>query len=147
MVEKERKRRRSGNGFVHGPGFATKGRVFSELGECVTMTRTYVDISFSSSGMDAHAVARRLQRLAKVTLVAGDHDLYFDWKDTAEFEVHISAIHRALAGTGATYRVRTEVDPAATGKPVGWLPPLEDGPVPNPAYPEPRTTPGEERIR
>ena len=111
------------------------------------MPRTFVDLTFSASGTNVIAVVRRLQRLAEVSFITGEHDLYFDWRTEAEFESHMTGIHDALAGTGTTYRIHTHVDSALIPEPVAWPPPLEGVPEENPAFPKRRREPGVERIR
>jgi hypothetical protein len=103
--------------------------------------RTYVDVTFSSDGTVATVVAERLRDLAGVTLLTGEHDIAFDWTTVEGFRERIRAIHEALAGTHATYRVMTQ-EADDTGTPwVAWPPPLQDTPVENPGYKSRRPSP------
>ena len=109
--------------------------------------RTYVDVSFSSSGTDAVVVGRRLQALEGVSFIAGEHDLEFQWQDVEEFQARIRAIHKALAGTGATYRVHTMTDNPPFQEPTGWPPVLQQETPANPAFPKRKDPKGTTRIR
>ena len=92
-------------------------------------------------------VVRKLQHIFGLSFITGEHDLSFDWRDEAEFESRMTAIHDALAGTGTAYRVHTVVDRAVVPEPVAWPPPLGTEPEENPAFPKRRRDPGLERIR
>jgi hypothetical protein len=109
--------------------------------------RTYVDVSFASGGKDAVVVGRRLRAVEDVSFVAGEHDLMFHWQDVEEFEACILAIHKALAGTGATYRVHTTTNGSPLGEPNSWPPGLGDEPPENPAFPRRKDAKGVTRIR
>lgn len=98
--------------------------------------RTYVDVSFSSGGKDAVVAGRRLRAVEGISFIAGEHDLMFHWQNAEEFETGILAIHKALAGTGATYCVRTTTDGSLLGGPNTWPPGLGDEPPENPAFPK-----------
>ena len=109
--------------------------------------RTYVDVSFSSAGTDAVVVGRRLQTIEGVSFIAGEHDLEFHWQNVEEFEARIRAIHKVLAGTGATYRVHTVTDGSPFEEPTGWPPVLQQESPANPAYPKRKDAKGVTRIR
>lgn len=120
-----------------------------EAGRAATdeaVPRSFIDISFASSGMNASVVARRLQNLAHVTFISGEHDLYFDWKDIDEFDSHIKAIHDALVGTGAGYRVHTQSEGSQWSKPASWPPPGVETPEENPAFAKRKGPSGVDRI-
>jgi hypothetical protein len=97
---------------------------------------TFVDLTFSPSGEHAGAVVAKLARLEGVSSVMGEHDVMFRWKAPREFNDRLRAIHSALMGTGATYRVFTVEDSYQSMDPVPWIPPVESGPSHHPAYPE-----------
>ena len=97
---------------------------------------TFVDLIFSPMGQHAGQVVRRLQELAGVHPVMGDHDVMFRWKTAAEFDRTMQAIHDALGGTGATYRVFTVEDSYLTRDMVPWIQPLGEDPSEHPGFPE-----------
>ncbi|MCI4350686.1 MAG: hypothetical protein L3K15_04155 [Thermoplasmata archaeon] len=97
---------------------------------------TFVDLTFSPNGMHAGIVVAKLQHLEGVSSVMGEHDVMFRWKSAAEFDARIRAIHAALHGTGALYRVFTVEDSYQSRDPVPWIPPIEARPTHHPAYPE-----------
>lgn len=111
------------------------------------MPRTYVDLTFTSAGANVLVVVRKLQDRANVSFITGEHDLYFDWQTQAEFDAHMTVIHAALRGTGATYRVHTLLDRTSWAEPVPWPPPLDSAVGENPAFPKRPKEPGVERIR
>jgi len=98
------------------------------------MPRTFLDLTFSASGPVASMVVRRLQSLPGVTFISGGHDLYFDWRTPEEFDRQIRVVHDALSGSGATYRIQTQVEEVPWGNPTPWPPPLVDDPPENPAF-------------
>jgi hypothetical protein len=110
--------------------------------------RTYVDLTFSTAGTNPTVAIDRLQTLAHVTLLTGEHDIVFRWDSVEEFRSHITAIHNALAGTGVRYRLRTEAEKPLVPEPGQWPPSARDGEQVNPAYPtrDPRRA-SVERIR
>ena len=96
--------------------------------------RTYVDLSFSSDGTIATVVADRIREIARVSLITGEHDIVFEWETVEEFQERLRAIHNALAGTHATYRVQT-VSGSEDGLPaVAWPPGLREVPEEHPGY-------------
>lgn len=109
------------------------------------MPRSFVDITFSSSGMIASMVVRRLHSLPHVRFISGDHDLYFDWNEPEEFDSKLKVIHDALAGTGATYRVHTRLEGSAWAKPIPWPPSVLETPEENPAFAQRSDPPKVER--
>lgn len=104
---------------------------------------TFVDLTFSPEGEHAGAVIERLGKLPGVSSVMGQHDVMFRWKTAREFDTRISAVHRALRGSGATYRVFTVEDSYQSLDPVPWIPPEGQGPSHHPAYPEARRSSAE----
>jgi len=109
------------------------------------LPRSFVDITFASSGSNALLVVRRLQNLSHITFISGEHDLYFDWRTQDEFESRIRVVHEALVGTGATYRVHTQVEHSPWTNPSPWPPPEAERPEENPAFVK-RKGPAVERI-
>jgi hypothetical protein len=109
--------------------------------------RTYIDISFSSGGMTPSAVIERVQSLAQVKMIVGDHDITFEWKTVEEFRRHMNSIHTAFGGTGVTYRAHTVPDESDLQPSVAWPPTSSSTPEENPAYPDrgPRPGPGERK--
>lgn len=139
---------KAANVLAKGPDFGEDGRPSKyRVGMGDAMPRTFVDLTFSASGTNVLAVVRKLQRNVELSFLTGEHDLSFDWRDEAEFESRMTAIHEALAGTGTAYRVHTVVDRAVVPEPVPWPPPLDQSPEENPAFPKKRKDPGLERIR
>lgn len=110
-----------------------------------SVPRTYVDLTMSADGSDVVSVMGHLQGIGEIHFVTGDHDLYFDWESTAEFESRAKAIHLALGGTGATYRVHTEASGSPDHLLVPWPPPLGEVPEENPAYAGGRRAKGSDR--
>jgi hypothetical protein len=96
--------------------------------------RTYVDITFSSEGRPATSVAERLLDRAGLALITGPHDLCFEWSSVEEFQRCVEAIHAALEGTHATYRLETLDDEDDSPEPVSWPPGLRESPRKNPGY-------------
>lgn len=96
--------------------------------------RTYVDITFSSDGTIPTVVAERLRELAGVSILVGHHDVAFDWTDVAEFRQKVKAIHDALVGTHATYRVETIEDDDGSSRFLTWPPAGNDNPAENPGF-------------
>ena len=111
------------------------------------MPRTFVDLTFSASGTNVVVVVRHLQKLSGIAFITGEHDLYFDWHDENEFESRATAIHEALAGTGATYRVHTVADRTVAPEPMAWPPVPSQTPEENPAFPRKAADPHLGRIR
>lgn len=111
------------------------------------MPRTYVDLTFAAAGASVLVVVRKLQDHAGVSFITGEHDLYFDWQSQPEFDTHMTDIHNALRGTGATYRVHTVLENTPWTEPVAWPPPLDTAVGENPAFPKRPREPGVERIR
>lgn len=103
--------------------------------------RTYVDISFSSDGTVATVVADRIREIAHVSLITGEHDIVFDWTTVEEFRERIRAIHNALAGTRAMYRVETVLEDGEGGLLSSWPPSLRAEPEENPGYPSRKSAP------
>lgn len=101
---------------------------------------TFVDLTFSPRGLPAGAVLDRLQRISGVSSVMGEHDLLFHWKTAEEFTGRLLAIHEALKGTEATYRIFTVEDSYQSKDPVAWFPSVDPEPADHPAYPRKRTT-------
>lgn len=91
-------------------------------------------------------VVRKLQHLMHITFISGEHDLYFDWTSPEEFESRLKAVHEALVGTGATYRVHTQTEHSPWAKPSPWPPPISEAPEENPAFVKRKEPPGLERI-
>jgi hypothetical protein len=87
--------------------------------------RTYIDITYAAGGSDPIVVDQRLKGLTQVELLAGSHDLAFDWGDMDQFTSIVRAIHEALAGTGASYRVQTEIEQSMAPDYTVW-PPMVD---------------------
>ena len=109
--------------------------------------RTFVDVSFASGGKDALVVGRRLTAVEGVDFIAGEHDLVFHWQNVEEFEARIFAIHKALIGTGATYRVHTAEEDSPFGEPNSCPSGLVNEPPTNPAFPKRKDAKGVTRIR
>jgi len=120
--------------------------VLSPSGYPLPVMRTYIDITFSSDGTVPTTVAARIHTIAHVMLLTGPHDIVFEWTTVEEFRTRIRAIHDALVGTKAMYRVVTEDQ----GEESAWyapLPPsLRNLPHENPGYRSPLHHPGESRI-
>ena len=113
-----------------------------------TAMRTYIDISFSSGGMIPTVVIERIQSLAEVKFILGEHDIVFDWRTVAEFQRVMKSVHAAFGGTGVTYRVHTVADESDLRPPVVWPPTDSPALEENPAYPKRAQRPdSEERKR
>jgi hypothetical protein len=97
---------------------------------------TFVDLTFSPKGLPAGAVIAELTKIPGVSSVMGEHDVMFRWKVSSEFDAKTRAIHAALDGTGATYRVFTVEDSYQSRDPVPWIQPVEERTAHHPAYPE-----------
>jgi hypothetical protein len=96
---------------------------------------TFIDLIFSPSGLDAGVVIDRLQRVPGVSSVMGEHDLLFHWTSPDEFNRQLRAIHAALQGSGASYRIFTVEDSYQSKAPVSWFPAIDAEPAGHPAYP------------
>lgn len=94
---------------------------------------TFIDLTFDPTGSNAAVVVAKLQQVPEVTSVMGEHDAMFHWKTNTEFDERIAAIHEALNGTGATYRVFTVEDSYQSKDPVPWIGPLDGEPSRHPA--------------
>jgi hypothetical protein len=88
--------------------------------------RTYIDISYAAGGSDPITVDQRLKGLTHVELLAGSHDIAFDWDDIEQFTSIVRAIHEALAGTGASYRVQTEIEESVGPLYTVWPPTMDE---------------------
>jgi len=97
---------------------------------------TFIDLIFSPKGEDAARVAAKLQRIPGVSSVMGEHDLVFHWSEPAEFAAKVRAVHTALEGTEATYRVFTVEDTYQSRDPVPWIGSVDSEPPHHPAMPE-----------
>jgi len=97
---------------------------------------TFIDLTFSPDGEDAAAVTAKLQRIPGVSSVMGEHDLVFHWSEPAEFASKIRAIHQALHGSEATYRVFTVENTYQSRDPVPWIGSVDTEPPHHPAVPE-----------
>jgi hypothetical protein len=97
---------------------------------------TFIDLIFSPRGQPAGTIIDRLQRLPGISSVMGEHDLLFHWKTPEEFNAKLLAIHQALAGTEATYRIFTVEDSYQSRDPVPWIPAVDTDPTNHPAYPK-----------
>lgn len=95
---------------------------------------TYVDLYFSPRGPSPFEIAKRLKDQAKLVFVVGPHDLVFEWTSVEEFREALERIHRALRGTGVTYRVQTVGEEPGFVGPAAWPPPLAEGPRRHPGY-------------
>jgi hypothetical protein len=96
---------------------------------------TFIDLTFSPRGTPAGVVIDRLQRLSGVSSVMGEHDLLFHWQRPDEFSAQLAAIHEALQGTEATYRIFTVEDSYQSREPPRWFPAVDPEPSDHPAYP------------
>ena len=91
--------------------------------------RTFVDITFAAGGVTPAKVVERLSRVRDISFLKGPHDVVFHWETTEEFWQRVGAIHQALHGTGATYRLETIDDQAIASVVSPWaggLPPAEE---------------------
>jgi hypothetical protein len=97
---------------------------------------TFVDLIFSPKGKNAAEVVARLQRIPGVSSVMGEHDVVFHWTEPTEFASTIRAIHAALDGTEATYRVYTVEDSYQSRDPVPWIASIDPAPPHHPGVSE-----------
>lgn len=96
---------------------------------------SYVDLYFAPDGTSPLEVADRLKETAGVAFVVGPHDLHFEWTTVEEFRVTMDRIHRALRGTGVTYKVESAVDDAMFVEPSQWPPTIQARPPNHPGFP------------
>jgi len=97
---------------------------------------TYIDLYFAPDGVSPLEVADRLRKDAKLSFIVGPHDLVFEWADVEEFRTTLAQVHRALRGTGVTYRVQTALEEPLFVEPATWPPSLQPEPRQHPGYPK-----------
>jgi hypothetical protein len=95
---------------------------------------TYIDLYFAPNGVSPLEVSEKLKREADLSFVIGPHDLVFEWRSVEEFRSTLARVHRALDGTGVTYRVQTVTEEPGFVAPSAWPPPLSDAPDRHPGY-------------
>lgn len=88
------------------------------------MHHSYVDLYFTPEALPPREISKRLSQMAGYSLIAGPHDLVFEWGSEEEFYDHLTKIHTALKGTGVLYRVETVLQTWAFSDPAPWPPPL-----------------------
>jgi len=86
--------------------------------------RSYVDLYFTPDSTPPEEIAKRLFEIAGLSLIAGPHDLVFEWESEEEFYDRLSKVRAALKGTGVFYRVETVRETWAFSDPIPWPPPL-----------------------
>jgi len=89
--------------------------------------KTYVDLIFAADGMNPAVVVDRLRSVAQITQLVGEHDLVFHWNTVEDFRSRVTAVHSALAGTGISYRLHTDVERSLLASGVGEWTPLSRG--------------------
>jgi hypothetical protein len=95
---------------------------------------TYVDLYFSPNGENPLAIADRLRRQAGVSLIVGPHDIAFEWQTVEEFRTKLSAIHDALQGSDASYRVESVEESPEFIEPTTWPPTIVRSQPSHPGY-------------
>ena len=95
---------------------------------------TYIDLFFSPESDPPLEIAKRLRKHAGLAFIIGPHDLAFEWNTEEEFHEHLGKIHRALKGTGVTYRVETVSEDPTFNAPIPWPPPMPRNDPVHPAY-------------
>jgi hypothetical protein len=96
---------------------------------------TFVDLYFTPEGVSPLEVADRLRRQANLEFIVGPHDLVFEWGNVEDFRSRLEKIHKALHGTGVSYRVQSTSDDPMFVEPATWPPPLHAEPQQHPGYP------------
>jgi hypothetical protein len=110
--------------------------------------RTFVDITFAGGGLSPAKVVERLSQVHDLTFLKGAHDAVFHWATTSEYWHRVGAIHQALHGTGATYRLATEDDQGVVAVFAPWGGALSEAEDENPTVERDKdsTKPTTERI-
>jgi hypothetical protein len=98
---------------------------------------TYIDLYFSPNGANPLAIAERLRERAGVTFIVGPHDIAFEWQTVEEFRSKLSAIHEALRGSDASYRVESVEESPEFIEPTTWPPSLVRSLPAHPGYRRP----------
>ncbi|HXQ93826.1 MAG TPA: hypothetical protein VN864_01455 [Thermoplasmata archaeon] len=96
---------------------------------------TYIDLYFTPDGVSPLEIADRLRHQANLEFIVGPHDLVFQWASVEDFRTTLEKIHKALHGTGVSYRVQSTSDDPMFVEPVAWPPSLQPGPQQHPGYP------------
>lgn len=85
------------------------------------VVRTFVDITFAAGGGSPATVVGRLSQVRDLSFLKGPHDAVFHWETPEEYWHHVAAIHQALRGTGATYRLETLDDQGVVPVVSSWV--------------------------